>query len=180
MSVDELIKKYHLEDQVEARMNENRNNNWATEGINRKNTCDEAINKLTNATYILLIIFVFTIITILVLKYSSREGFIYDALIGMPQGIAKSFIDVINERLMLKDIAFSEKAQETLSYIISVYWVTSSLCGYAVATKTFGIGLIQFIIKFVFCPVISPLVMPIVVFVKVISVIKNLIILKWG
>lgn len=174
MGVDELIKKYHLEDQVKAKMNENSNNNYIA--TNSSDDTDDTINKLTNASYTLFMVAIITTITILVFKYSSGDGFIYNALIGFPKDMATSFINDV----IARNIEISEQVQEKLISFLGVYWVTSSLCGWAVATKTFGIGLVQFIFEFVFCPIVSPLIMPIVILVKVISIIKNVIILKYA
>lgn len=171
MGIYELIEKYGLEEQVEARMKAKENGTLCeiSEDVDTKKIFD----KLVKVIWFFVILIIFSIIGFFITK--KLEDPTNDGILWSFLGIFKVFVDPTRELLINLNLLSPENQFFTTSF--TVYCIASSVGGYYVATRILGIGLIQGILKWIFCPLISPLIMPFVIIVEFISLIKNSIIL---
>lgn len=140
---------------------------------------NDSLDKLSKIATMFVLWIVFVIISVFIVKKldnSDSSSFLF-SIAEMSNGLAEGLVNTVNEELKRNDILFSEQTLSNSIFGAQVYWMSSTLIGYYVATCLLGIGILPFALKLVFCPLISPLVMPIVFLIATISFIKNVVML---
>lgn len=140
---------------------------------------NDSLDKLTKIATMFVLWIIFVIISVFIVRKldnSDSSSFLF-SIAEMSNGLAEGLVNTVNEELKRNDILFSEQTLSNLIFGAKVYWMSSTLIGYYVATCLFGIGILPFVLKLVFCPLISPLVMPIVFLIATKSFIKNIVLL---
>lgn len=140
---------------------------------------EKSINNITKIITVFIFFMFFTFISFFIVKKMdsvTSDGLLY-AIINIPNLIAESIVESINNELILRNVIISQQSLENITFALKTYWMSSTLSGYCVATCFLGSGLFETPFKIVFCPVISPLVMPIIIIIAVISFIKNIVFL---
>lgn len=140
---------------------------------------NDPLYKLSKIATMFVLWIIFVVISFFIVRKldnSDSSSFLL-SIADMSNRLAESLVESVNEELIRNGILFSEQTLSNLIFGTKVYWMSSTLIGYYVATCLFGIGILHFFMKLVFCPLISPLVMPIVFLTATISFIKNVVLL---
>lgn len=138
-------------------------------------TTEKSINKISTITIMFISLLVFTVISICIVKKmdnTTSEGLLY-AVANIPNLIAESIVESVNNELIKKDIIISQQLLKNLSFAFKTYWMSSTLSSYCIATYFIGCGLFQTPLKLVCCPLISPFLMPVIIIIAIILLIKN-------
>lgn len=145
-------------------------------------TAEKSINNITKIITIFIFFMFFTIISFFIVKKMNSvtsDSLLY-AIINIPNLIADSIVESINNELILRNVIISQNLLENITFALKTYWMSSTLSGYCVATYFIGCGLFQTPLKIVCCPVISPLLMPIIIIIAAILFVKYGIDLLWS